>query len=122
MKLALTLPWPDKTLHPNARVHWAKKAKATKAARQQAYLTALEHGWDRARLPDGRLHLWLDFVPPDRRRRDDDGMLAAFKAARDGLADALRVNDSRFVSHPFVNEEPTAGGMVLVTLTDGALE
>ena len=37
---------------------------------------------------DGDVHLWVDFYPPDKRRRDDDNVIAAFKAGRDGLADA----------------------------------
>ena len=31
--MRITLPWPDRALHPNSRVHWAQKAKATKAGR-----------------------------------------------------------------------------------------
>ena len=32
----LLLPWPDRALHPNARVHFMALAKAKKAARQSA--------------------------------------------------------------------------------------
>lgn len=115
--MKLTLPWPDRALHPNARVHWSKKAKATKAARWLAYMTALEAGWHRQALPEGKLHLWLDFMPPDRRRRDDDGLLSSFKAYRDGLADALKIDDHRFVSHPYVNGNTHPKGCVIVTIT-----
>lgn len=27
----IALPWPDRRLHPNARVHWAIKARAAAA-------------------------------------------------------------------------------------------
>ncbi len=117
MMLSVTLPWPDRLLHPNARTHWGRKARATKAAREEAMALALQAGWRRAQLPDGRLDLWLDFYPPDRRRRDDDGMLASFKAARDGLAQALGIDDSRFYSHPRLQDEVRPGGVVIVRIT-----
>ena len=116
MLLEVLLPWPDRALHPNARVHWAQRARATKAARFCAWaLTgeAVQKAGLRT-VPEGKLHLMLDFYPPDRRRRDDDGLLAAFKAARDGIADALGIDDSRFVSHPCLMDEVVAGGQVRV--------
>ncbi len=45
---------------------------------------------------DGLIPMTITFVPPDRRHRDDDGMIGAFKHARDGIADALGVDDRRF--------------------------
>lgn len=114
--LELTLPWPNRLLHPNSRPHWRQKAAATKAARQTALLLAVNAGWRGAELPEGRLHMWLDFFPPDRRRRDDDGLLASFKAARDGLAEALQIDDSRFVSHPMLRDEVRHGGEVHVRI------
>jgi len=117
----LVLPWPNRVLHPNARVHWAALARARKAARSEAYLLALGAGWRVGTAPQGRLHLWIDFYPPDRRRRDDDGLLASLKAARDGIADALQIDDARFVSHPFVRDEVRKGGQVVVRITDGPM-
>lgn len=117
---ALVLPWPDRLLHPNSRPHWAAKAKATQAARATAHLLAKEAGWHRTALPEGRLHLWVTFYPPNFRKRDDDGLLASFKAARDGIADALQIDDSRFISHPFLHAEVRAGGQVTVTITGEA--
>ena len=117
--MILTLPWPDRTLHPNARVHWVKLWHAKKAARADAYMLAMQAGAKGVTLPEGRLHLWIDFYPPDRRRRDDDGLLASMKAARDGIADALGVDDSRFVSHPWVKDEVRKGGQVVIKITGG---
>ena len=117
--MELILPWPARDLHPNSRPHWAHKARAVKSARRAAMLLAVGAGWKGAQLPAGRLHLWIDFFPPDKRRRDDDGLLAAMKAARDGIADALGIDDSRFVSHPFVRDEVRKGGEVRVRITGG---
>lgn len=58
----------------------------------------------------------VTFYPPDKRHRDDDSMIASFKAARDGIADALGVNDRRFKPHYFF-EEPCKPGRVEVILS-----
>lgn len=109
----LRLPWPPKELSPNARVHWSKRSKAAKAYRFECGLIARVAG---IKPPDSeRIALWIDFFPPDKRQRDDDNLLAAFKAGRDGIADALGINDKRFVSHPFVQTE--TGGFVRVRIT-----
>lgn len=113
----LVLPWPDKALSPNARVHWGERGRAARAAREHGHLAAVEAGWHVAEIPAGRLHLWVTFHPPTRRRPDDDNMLARFKAWRDGLADALGIDDARFVSHPFVSDEVRKGGQVVVRIT-----
>lgn len=113
----LTLPWPSKDLSPNARVHWSRRSKAAQAARQTGRVLAMQAGWTRDALPAGRLHLWVTFHPPTKRMPDDDNMLARFKAYRDGLADALLIDDRRFVSHPFVSDQPRKGGEVVVRIT-----
>lgn len=116
--IELHLPWPDRRLHPNARVHWAKKGEAAREARHMAKLLTLEAGWHRLQWPEGRLHLWLTFQPPNlSRRRDDDGLLASMKPARDGIADAIGIDDHRFVSHPFLSDETHPGGRVVVRIT-----
>lgn len=117
--LEIILPWPSRDLHPNSRCHWAVKAKATRIARAQAYALAVKAGSAGINLPDGRVHCFWDFYPPDRRKRDDDGLLSSVKAARDGLADALGIDDSRFVSHPYIREETRKGGGVRVRITGG---
>jgi len=116
----LILPWQPRVLQPNARVHWSRKARAAKKARQEAFVLARAAGWGALQLPAGRLHLWLDFFPPTRQRRDDDNLLAAFKAARDGLADALGIDDARFISHPYLRDEVRAGGEVRVRISTTA--
>lgn len=115
----LVLPWPSKDLSPNGRVHWARKAKAVKEAREQAYYLAKAAGWPGQVLPTGRLHMWIDFYPPTKRLPDDDNMLSRMKAARDGIADALLIDDKRFVSHPYVKDEVRKGGEVRVRITGG---
>lgn len=112
---SVLLPWPPRELNPNFRSHWSKKAKAAKAYRKAIWALAkagrLGVDWD------GPVHLWVSFMPPDHRHRDDDNMIASFKSGRDGLADALGIDDKRFVTHPWVSSE--TGGKVLVRITKG---
>lgn len=115
----LVLLWPSRDLHPNARVHYQRRAKAAKLARTEGRVVAIASGWKHLTLPEGRLHLWIDFYPPDKRRRDDDGLLSSFKPYRDGIADALGIDDSRFVSHPYVQDEVRKDGEVRVRITGG---
>jgi crossover junction endodeoxyribonuclease RusA len=116
--MKIILPWPPKALHPNARVHWAVRSKAVKSYREMCYWAVKALGVVPV-LPEGKLHFWLDFFPPDNRRRDDDGMLSAFKSGRDGIADALRIDDNRFVTHIEVKDAHPKDGMVWATITGG---
>lgn len=115
----LVFPWPLRELSPNARVHWSVRAAAAKSARRMGWAIAEAANGYPKRLFTGKIHLWIDFYPPTRRLPDDDNMLARFKAYRDGIADALGVDDSRFVSHPYVKDEVRKGGEVRVRITGG---
>ena len=117
--MTVTLPWPPSALSPNSRTNWRKKAPITKAYKEACWAIVKESGMT-APETEGRLHLWIDFFPPDRRHRDDDNMIASFKAGRDGLALALGIDDKRFVTHPFVSMQ--IGGMVKVRITAGPTE
>lgn len=108
----ITLPWPPKQLSPNARTHWANKARITKKYRADCYLLTKAGSLT---MPAERAVLWLTFCPPDRRRRDDDNLIAAFKAGRDGLAEALGIDDSALSLLVQIGE-PTKGGAVRVAL------
>jgi len=113
LKKELTLPWPPKGLSPNPRLHWAAKSKLTKAYKEVCWALCKQAGMV---APDSqRIALWLDVYPPDRRARDDDNIIASFKAGRDGLALALGIDDKRFVLRPFVKDQ--IGGFIKVRLT-----
>ena len=126
-KWEVTLPWPDKALSPTARGHWAKKSAQAKRYRSACKLKTLAAiragGWNVQALRNlviagGSVHVFLDFYPPDRRARDDDNVTAAFKSGRDGLADALKIDDCNFRTHPFLHcNEPVKGGAVRVVIT-----
>lgn len=90
--LTITLPIPHKCLSPNARPHWATKAKQTKIHRQRAKIATLEVL--AGNKPPAVTGYRLAFFFPTNRNRDDDNAMASCKAYRDGIAEALRVDDS----------------------------
>lgn len=111
------LPWPPKELSPNARVHWTKKGKAARQYRAACFVCCRQA---RLRELSGKALLVLEFVPPNRRRRDDDNLVAAFKSGRDGLADALGIDDCHFATTFSVSDEVVKGGAVRVRVMEVA--
>lgn len=92
--ITIILPLPDKCLSPNARVHWAKKAKAASHYRNRAKLDCFIKA-NRVRMSWEKASYKARFYFPDARRRDADNAIASIKSALDGVADAgLVVNDS----------------------------
>lgn len=95
MSYTVRLPWPSADLSPNARRHWAVKAKAAKSARSIGYFAAHD-----AKLPKSGWPETVSFIvtiyPPDRRHYDDDNLISRIKHQRDGIADAMGINDRAF--------------------------
>jgi len=126
-KFQISLPWPNRAMSSNARVHWAKKATAAHKYRYTCKMISLETiqagKWDvqalREVVEEGKeLHVSIDFYPPDRRRRDDNNLPGLFKSGLDGVADALGIDDHLFRTRPFLHREKIVnGGEVRVTVT-----
>lgn len=115
MKNEVILPWPPRALSPNARTHWRAKAPIAKTYKEACWALTKAAG---LLVPDApKIALWLDFVPPDRRARDDDNLVASFKAGRDGIALALGIDDKRFRCFPCVRDGQV-GGFVRVRITE----
>ena len=89
----LMLPWPPSVLNPNCKSHWSQKAKAAKIYHKQCYALANKSNLIAG---EGNNKFIVIFYPPDKRKRDDDNMIGAFKHGRDGVAKALGVDDNRF--------------------------
>jgi crossover junction endodeoxyribonuclease RusA len=108
------LTFPPRVLFPNQRQrrgNWHKATAMGAAYRRECWILTLA---SKAR---GKL-LKVVFYQPDKRRRDDDGMIAAFKAGRDGVADALGVDDHGFRPEYVFADEPVKWGKVVVTIGD----
>jgi crossover junction endodeoxyribonuclease RusA len=116
--MKIVLPWPDKVLSPNARAHYRVVVPVKAAARENAAKAT----WAAAPVDVrravasgvGRIELTVRFYPPDKRHRDDDNMIGSFKAARDGIADGLKVNDRRFRAQYVIGEAEKPGRIEVV--------
>ncbi len=115
--MIVRLPYPPAILSPNARPHWAAKAKAVKAYRNECGFELLAQGVNH--MPS--VAIALTFCPPDRRRRDRDNAIHAFKTGQDAIADITGVDDSKFdVSYTPGFGEPVKGGCVVVDIRERA--
>lgn len=112
--IRVILPWPTSDLSPNARGHWAIKARAKKAYRTLCAWEAQSQGL--GRIYAERLHLKITFVPPNRRARDLDNLLASCKAGLDGLCDVVGVDDSKW-SIEISKADDRIGGFVEIVVT-----
>lgn len=117
--MRIVLPWPDPKLSPNARLHWRAKVGPKQAAKIKAgWLTVAAEGYHATKAAlaahDGPIPVEMRFYPPDRRHRDDDNMIGSMKAARDGVADALGVDDRRFRPHYFFEDAEKPGRVEVI--------
>lgn len=105
--MRVVLPYPYAALWPNARPHWAAKAKATKAYRFAAKVLLCGADVGPVR---------VTFCPKSRGPIPDmDNCIAASKALQDGLADALGVND-RDLTVTYEMGERCKDGAVIVEI------
>jgi crossover junction endodeoxyribonuclease RusA len=111
----LELGWPAKALSPNSREHFMTKWRYAKASKDTAFW-ATRASLGHAELKhDGktRIAVVITAYPPDERDRDSDNLLASCKACLDGIALALKVNDSFF--DPRVQwGEPVPNGKLVI--------
>lgn len=103
--LSFVLPFPLSSLSPNSRVHRTVVGSEKAIYRQKAKIEAKQARIRRdISKPDiishiescgGKLPITITFCP--RRAMDDDNIIASFKAGRDGIADALGIDDNLFI-------------------------
>lgn len=109
----IEMPFPPAILagHAKGNGQWAK-IKATKEWRQKAHDAA----WDAdiAVPEEGDIGLHIHFIPGNR-RGDRVNFWNRCKPLIDGIADALQINDSRFVPSMSFGE-PKKPGMVVINI------
>lgn len=111
----IELPFPPSSLSGHAKGHWRSKAAITAKHREWARLATLEAlGGTPDEIGLGDIRMLVTFYPPDR-RGDRVNFPNRMKPYFDGIADALNVNDSRFVP-AYYFAEPVRGGKVVVVL------
>jgi Holliday junction resolvase RusA-like endonuclease len=93
--LRLILPMPHRLLSPNARTHWAAKARAVKSARDKGKWAAQKVLHDAGLAPPKweKAHYKVIFFCRTAAKRDNDNLMASLKSYRDGIADSGLVAD-----------------------------
>lgn len=98
-RLTIILDWPSKRLFPNrknGRDYRASSEEKERAARDAYYATLQAKG--RGSLAERDWYpIKFTFACPNAIRRDWDNLVAASKAAQDGIAQALGIDDYRFI-------------------------
>lgn len=114
---------PPRGLHANDRAHWRRKAKSTQEVRaavfaltRAAHVPALE-----------RIRVDVEWVVPDRRKRDTDNVSPLLKAIYDGIgsdrgvsARIVEDDSPEFMSKPgaTIRYEPGCTAHFTVTITE----
>lgn len=109
----IILPWPPASLSGHAKGHWRSKAAVTAKHREWARRAALAERFMGIPI-DGDIRVIVTFYPPNR-RGDRVNFANRMKPYFDGIADALNVNDSRFLP-TYYFREPVKGGQVVVSI------
>jgi len=112
----LEFSWPNKLLSPNARPHHFVKAREVRKAREAAYYLTRANHWGELQ-GASKLRVSFTFCPPDKRKRDLDNVFSSMKAARDGIAEALHIDDSKWEPITLKWGETKQPGLVIVELT-----
>lgn len=94
--MTIELPFPPSSLSGQNKGGWYDKSGPVKKHRAWAHAVTLAA---RQKVPPtGDIHLHVRFVPPNH-RGDRANFANRMKPYYDGIADALGVNDRRFVPH-----------------------
>ena len=109
----IELPWPPKELSGHHDVHWRVLQPIKKKHREWAFRATLAAGMITP-AGEGDIRVVATFYPPDR-RTDRVNMPSRLKPYWDGIADALKVNDRRFLpAYHFA--EPVKNARVVVEI------
>lgn len=112
----IKLPWPATDLWPNRQKGrpWTYSYPAKRAQVDATADACVAAGLHRLTVADGPISLVLIACPPTRNRWDGDGLEGALKAARDTIARALGVDDSRFDARVERGDPCRDGGVIVV--------
>jgi len=115
--ITITIPIPHRALSPNARTHWATKAKKVKAARGVAWWYAkVDADWTPTHWTNAiSTVVWYAKTAT---HPDPDNALAMLKPYFDGMADAgVLANDRGLKHNPIRFEKDKANPRVQITIT-----
>jgi crossover junction endodeoxyribonuclease RusA len=117
----LSISYPNTAaLGQNSRIHWKAKADATRKAKTEAHRAVLSQltPLQRASLKQAKkirvFYAW--HAKPTGAIVDDDNMISLMKSTRDGIAQAIGIDDKIFKTVGAECVGRCAGGGVLITL------
>ena len=110
----IRFPWPNKRLSPNHRTQHRYATAERGQAKEIGYWLTKDAGIQFE--ADTRLQLTIKICPPDKRGRDDDNIFSMFKSYRDGMFQALQMNDRLIRRTVLEWGEVEKGGALYVTL------
>ncbi len=94
---------PDKSLHPNARSHWAAKSGATKKQRRrtgdEATLARMNLAGKWLPVRSAMIGLHFKFMTNNNQKHDSDNAIAWSKASIDGLVDGGVLLDDNLLTY-----------------------
>jgi hypothetical protein len=116
MTTLIELPFPPASLSGHNKGHWHAKSPIVAKHRKWACMATLASA---PAVPDeGDIRISFTFYPPDR-RGDRMNYPNRIKPYADGIADALKVNDKRFLP-AFHFAEPCKVGKVAILIGGAA--
>lgn len=121
--MIITFPWPPSALRPNASSpgNWWNKSKAAKAYKGDCITVCRAAKIKQFKIDPLRPpHVTLSFMfcPPDKRKRDLDGMLSSVKQLIDAISEEIGIDDAWF-ELKLRRGLPIKHGQVQVQLTGG---
>ena len=104
VELVVSCPFPAHAVSNNGRLHWGAKARLTRELRTWGYQAAIEAVLERPapslrrvlKVPGQQFIVDWELAAPT--RWDDDNSISACKPLRDGIADALGINDRKITT------------------------
>jgi hypothetical protein len=108
----IELPWPPASLSGHNTGHWRALSGIVRKHREWARLATLEAKPTIIQSDDADVLLCVTFFPPNR-RGDRINFSNRMKPYFDGIADALGVNDRRFLP-VYRYGDPIKGGKIMV--------
>lgn len=108
MLYTIPLTFTKPPLNMNQRMHWAQKAKITKAIRHEAMIRCRATRIRKA----NHITVQLHYQPRDNRRRDPSNLMPTQKALVDGIVDAGIVPDDtpQYVTETIPTIQPAIKG------------
>jgi len=114
VSVLIELPWPPASLSGHNKGRWVSKSPTVSKHREWAEKATLAAAGQIDTSGDGDIRVVMTFYPPNK-RGDRVNFPIRAKPLWDGIADALGVNDKRFLP-AFYFGECVAGGKVVVAI------